>query len=354
MAAGRRNVRTKFTLPVLLAVALVALVAGILASRVLAAGGGGDSVGSGEGGASPASSARVDVIVKATDSAFWQTMIAGSRAAARDYGVDVGIFGPPSETDIEEQAQLVENSISRGVDAIAVASNSSDALNNVVDRARGQDIPVITVDNRITTQSDGFIGTDNRIAGAEGGRKLCELVREQSPDGGSVFVESAVAGIQVLEDRDGGFEEGFNEACSGDYEVIGPRYNDNDIQTAASQVNDAITANQDLVGVFADNNVSGVGAAQAIEENGAADEIPVVAFDSDPEEVAALRSGTIDALVVQDPYFFGYQAVVAAVMRTQGRFPPESLDPGGVVVEEDDLGQPAIDRLVEPPTAEAD
>ena len=58
--------------------------------------------------------------------------------------------------------------------------------------------------------------------------------------------------------------------------------------------------------------------------------------------------------MVQNPYFFGYQAVVAAVMRTQGRFPPESLDPGGVVVEEGDLGNPVVDRLVDPPTAEAD
>ena len=160
MTAGRRNVRFKFTLPVLLAVAVVALVAGILASRVLATGEGG-SGGSGEGGASPASSTRVDVIVKATDSSFWQTMIAGSRAAAEDYGVDVGIFGPPSETDIDEQVVLVENSISRGVDAIALASNSSEALNSVIDRARGQGIPVITVDNQVTTESDGFIGTDN-------------------------------------------------------------------------------------------------------------------------------------------------------------------------------------------------
>jgi len=351
VTTGRRNVRTKFTLPVLLAVALVALVAGIVASRVFATGASGSG---GSGGASPASSTRVDVIVKATDSSFWQTMIAGSEAAAQDYGVDVGIFGPPSETDIDEQVLLVENSISRGVDAIAVASNSSDALNDVIDRARGQDIPVITVDNEVTTKTDGFIGTDNRKAGAEGGRKLCELVQESSPEGGSVLLESAVAGVQVLEDRDGGFEAGFNEDCAGDYEIIGPRYNDNDIQTATSQVNDAITANEDLVGVFADNNTSGVGAAQAIEENDAAEEIPVVAFDADPEQVEALKSGTIDALVVQNPYFFGYQAVVAAVMRAQGRFPPESLDPGGVVVEEGDLGNPVVDRLIDPPTAEAD
>jgi ribose transport system substrate-binding protein len=282
-------------------------------------------------------------------------MIAGSRAAERDLGVQVGIFGPPSETDIDQQVQLVENSISRGVDAIAVAPNSSDALNSVIDRARNGDIPVVVVDNRITTQDDGFIGTDNRIAGAEGGRKLCELVRKNSPDGGKVYIESAIAGIQVLEDRGAGFRDGFRENCSErDYEILGPRYNDNDIPTAASNVNDAITANPDLVGVFADNNTSGVGAARAIQDNNAGDRIPVVAFDSDPAEVQALRRGTIDALVIQNPFFFGYQAVAEAVMLAQGRYPPVSLDPGGVVVERGDLNDPAIERLVNPPTAEAD
>ena len=61
--------------------------------------------------------------------------------------------------------------------------------------------------------------------------------------------------------------------------------------------------------MFADNNTSGNGAARAIKDNDAADKLPVVAFDSDPQENAALADGTIDALVVQNPYFFGYQGV---------------------------------------------
>jgi ribose transport system substrate-binding protein len=348
--SGRRR-RTTFSLPLLVAVGIAALVAGILGSRVLATGQESGGPG-GEGGSSPAAGTRVDVIVKATDSSFWQTMTAGAQAAEEDYGIDVTVFGPPSETDIAEQVQLVENSISRGVDAIALAPNSSDALNGVIDRAREAEIPGIIVDNRVTTESDGFIGTDNLVAGSQAGQRLCELVQENSPDGGSVYIESAVAGIQVLEDRDGGFREGFEQRCP-DYEVIGPRYNDNDIPTAAANVNDAITANRDLVGIFADNNTSGVGAAQAIRDNDAADRISVVAFDTDPAEVEALGDGTIDALVAQNPYFFGYQSVLAATSATLGEFAPPSLDPGGVLVDESNLQDPVIQRLVNPPTAEA-
>jgi ribose transport system substrate-binding protein len=80
----------------------------------------------------------------------------------------------------------------------------------------------------------------------------------------------------------------------------------------------------------------------------------VVAFDSDPQENAALAAGTIDALVVQNPYFFGYQGVLAAAMATTGRIPPRDIDPGAVVVDKTNMGKPDVKALLEPPTAETD
>ena len=208
---------------------------------------------------------------------------------------------------------------------------------------------MITVDNAVTTDSDGFIGTDNLKAGEAGGRRLCELLKKAGRTQGEVLLESSVAGVQVLKDRDNGFKQGLAATCP-DVEVATTRYNNNDINTAAGQVNDAITSNRDLLGVFADNNVSGVGAARAIKDNDAADRIPVVAFDSDPQENAALADGTIDALVVQNPYFFGYQGVLEAAMATAGNFPPVKLDPGAVVVDKSNMGKPDVERLLKPPT----
>jgi ribose transport system substrate-binding protein len=167
-----------------------------------------------------------------------------------------------------------------------------------------------------------------------------------------VLVESSVAGIQSLVDRDRGFRQGLAEKCP-DVDASLQRYNNNDINTAASQVNDALTANRELLGVFADNNTSGVGAARAVKDNNAADRIPVVAFDSDPQENAALAEGTIDALVVQNPYFFGYQGVLAAGMAATGRIPPREIDPGAVVADQKNMNAPEVKSLLEPPTEKA-
>ena len=337
--------RIKFSLALVAMIALIAVVLGAVVGRASTS-----SAGTG-GSAGPAAVAgkRVDVIIKASDSSFWQTMLAGAKKAGADFGVKVSLFGPTSETDVNEQVQLMENSISRGVDAVAIASNSSDALNDVISRARKAGIKVITVDNAVTTPTDGFIGTDNIKAGEAGGARLCDLLKKAGRTQGQILLESSVAGVQVLKDRDSGFKKGLAAGCP-DVKVGTTRYNNNDINTAAGQVNDAITSNRDLLGVFADNNASGVGAARAIKDNSAADRIPVVAFDSDPQENAALADGSIDALVVQNPYFFGYQGVIEAAMATARNFPPVKLDPGAVVVDKSNMNQPDVGRLLKPPT----
>ena len=135
--------------------------------------------------------------------------------------------------------------------------------------------------------------------------------------------------------------------------MIEPRYNNNDINTAASQVNDTITANPNLVAVFAANNTSGDGTARAIKDNHAGDRIPVVSFDTDPQQVSALRDGSLDTLVVQNPDFFGYQGVVEAGMATVGSAPPPNLDPGAVLADQGNMDQPAVKQLLTPPTAKA-
>src|ERR1700757_1505956 len=67
-----------------------------------------------------------------------------------------------------------------------------------------------------------------------------------------------------------------------------------------------ITANPDLRGVSASNLTMAQGAGQAIAENKVSDK-KLVGFDSDDKTVKLLADGTIQALVVQDPFRMGYE-----------------------------------------------
>src|SRR5437660_11764158 len=216
-----RFFKTPFTLSTVASISLVALIIGVLIARLFV------TSSTRANANAPASGKHIDVIVKATDSQFWQAMLAGAQAAGRDWGIQVGLFGATSEADVSAQVSLVENSLSRNVDGIVLAASSSQALNGVIARARSQNIKVITVDTKVTTASDGFIGTDNNKAGAQAADRLGEMLQKKGVTSGKVLIESSVAGVQTIVDRDNGFQVELKTRFPGP-QVTAYRSNNND------------------------------------------------------------------------------------------------------------------------------
>src|SRR5437667_10474335 len=96
-----RFFKTPFTLSTVAAIALVALIIGVLAGRIFA------PTSTSANANAPASSPRIDVIVKATDSQFWQAMLAGSQAAGKAWWSHVGRFGATSAAGVPPRLRLV-------------------------------------------------------------------------------------------------------------------------------------------------------------------------------------------------------------------------------------------------------
>jgi ribose transport system substrate-binding protein len=61
-----------------------------------------------------------------------------------------------------------------------------------------------------------------------------------------------------------------------------------------------------------------VGTALALKSRGMAGKVKYVAFDASDDLVQDLKDGTIDALVAQDPFRMGYQAVKTLVDKLNG------------------------------------
>ena len=80
-----------------------------------------------------------------------------------------------------------------------------------------------------------------------------------------------------------------------------------------------LTAHPDMDAMFASNESSTVGAAQALK--GRKGRVLLVGFDSSPTLLEDLQSGLIDSLVVQDPFRMGYESVQAAVKKLRGGTP---------------------------------
>lgn len=294
---------------------------------------------------------EIAVIVKATDSDFWQTVLQGSEKAAKDSEgkVHVTTYGPPSEADIDDQIAILENVISQKPDGIVIASTSSDASVPGIERAMGADIPVVLVDNRVNTdQFASFLATDNVKGGALGADQFVEELKAQGKElKGEVAIISAMAGVQVLIDRDNGFIDRLKEIAP-DIKPLEIRYVDNDITKALGAAEDLLTSKPDLLGFFADNNHTGIGVARAVTERKLTDKVPVIAYDGDEEEINSLKSGAIDALIVQDPFGMGYEGVNTVVTAIEGGTTEKEIDTGATIVTQENFEEEEIQKLLYP------
>ena len=61
---------------------------------------------------------------------------------------------------------------------------------------------------------------------------------------------------------------------------------------------------------------------RALDEQGLAGKVRFVGFDSSDSMLADLRDGTLHAIVVQDPFRIGYEAVKTLVDKLNGKTPP--------------------------------
>ncbi|ABV32752.1 MULTISPECIES: ABC transporter substrate-binding protein [Pseudothermotoga] len=284
---------------------------------------------------------EIAFVVKATDSDFWQYTIVGAKNAEHDLQglVKVTVYGPPSEADIDKQVAILEDVIRTKPDAIVISSTSSHATAPALNKAYQQGIKIILIDNFVyDTGYHSFLATNNKVGGGLAAEKVVELLKKSGrPLKGKVGLISSMAGVQVLIDRDDGFTARLKELAP-DLEILPTRYVDNDIAKAAAAAEDLITAYGDqLVAIFADNNHTGDGVARVIEEQNLQDKVIAVAYDSDPQEVEALRNGSLKALIVQDPHGMGYKGVMFAFMAINGETLPSYFDTGVYVVTKENM-----------------
>ena len=123
-------------------------------------------------------SLKMEVIVKTTNSPYWQIVFSAAKKAAKQFGVQsLGYVGGPSEADINAEITLVENAIAKHPDFLVIASTSATALNNVIAKAEAARIKVIVIDSAVTTKRyTAFLATDNVLGGCLAARALAAAI----------------------------------------------------------------------------------------------------------------------------------------------------------------------------------
>ena len=285
----------------------------------------------------------IAVVPKGLGHQFWLTVKQGAEAAGKEFNAKIIWNGPSKETEIAEQINIVEDMITRGVDAIVMAACDENALIDTIQNSFDAGVPVVTIDSGVRSDLPvSFIATDNIAGAVAAADALSELIGGS----GEVGLLPFVPGAATSEMRESGFKEGL--AKHPGVKLVSTLYSHSDTAKAMAAIEDMMTANPNLEGVFVANEAGAIGAVQAIEAAGKAGEIKLVAFDASEEQIAALKRGTIQALIVQNPFRMGYEGVAKAIDYLEGREVEKRIDTGVTVVTLENLETPEVQKLIYP------
>ena len=287
---------------------------------------------------------RIAVVPKGTSHVFWLTVRSGAEAAGQKFGVEIIWNGPPLETEYDRQMQIVDSMIAQHVDGLAVAAAERNALNRSLDRAAELKIPVTVFDSGVdSTNYMTFLATDNYEAGKMGARELARLM-----DGkGTAAMVMHAPGSGSTMDRERGFEDVMKTEFP-QIKIVARQFGMSDRSKAMGAAENILTAHPDLNGIFASSEPSSIGAALALKSRNLAGKVKFVSFDSSDTLVEDLKAGTIDAMVVQDPFKMGFEAVKTLVDKLNGITPPKRIDLPARVVRKADLDKPDVHNLLFP------
>ena len=284
----------------------------------------------------------IAVIPKASADIFWQSVHAGAVKASWENHVNIVWEGPPNETDIATEMQIMETMINRRVDAICLAPSDKSAFKIVVDRAVKAGIPVIIFDSGMDTDSyRTFVATDNYLGGKMGAERLGERMKGH---GKIVMVKTTPGGASTTA-REDGFRDGLKAKYPA-IEILDERYGMASIAQSLTVMENMLTAHPDLGGVFCSNESGSIGASQALRARNR--KLTLVGFDSSPSLIEAVQSGWIDTLVIQDPFTMGETAVAYALKAIRGEQTPKKIALPPRLVDLRNLHDPAIDAQLHP------
>ncbi|MEU0588635.1 substrate-binding domain-containing protein [Streptomyces sp. NPDC006132] len=291
-----------------------ALTTAVLAGALLAAGcssgsGGKKSEAGGtDAAAGKATTPRMTVALithAAPGDTFWDLIRKGAQAAAAKDNIKLVYSSNPTAGN---QANLVQNAIDQKVDGIALTAAKPDAMKAVVAKAKAAGIPVVGFNSGLDDWKElgmlEYFGQDENIAGQAFGERLDQQGAKHAV---CVIQEQ---GQVALEARCAGLKKGFQ----GTTEIL--YVNGTDMPSVKSILT-AKLQDSSIDQVVTLGAPIALTAVQSVKDAGS--KAKVATFDLNKDLVGAIRSGSVEFAVDQQPYLQGYLAVDALwLYRTNG------------------------------------
>ena len=257
---------------------------------------------------------RVAIVAKSTRTEFWLSVFAGAQAAAAEYNVELDISGPETEEDYETQNRMVAEAVDAGAEALVFSAIDYENNAAAIDAAAAAGVRIVAIDSNVDSAAvQTYIGTDNYAAGQMAAQAALDAVDGELTVGIVNYDISSANG----QERERGARDLFEE--SGRAQVAARINTLAEAGRAQADTEELLRAHPDINVLLAFNEPTSVGAAAAVAAQELSDAVFLVGFDSNLATVEGLQNGSVDALIVQNPYAMGYLGVESAYRLLSGQ-----------------------------------
>ncbi len=256
----------------------------------------------------------IGVVYKQSGNAYFQASVDGIQKAADELGFTFEHDGPDDGSN-DGAIRIIENYITKGVDALIISANDPDALVDVCTQAMEEGIKVVSYDAEVA-----YPGRDLDVQPSSAkniGLTLLESIAKSVNYEGQIGIVSAMATapnqnlwIQYIEE-----ELAANEAYAN-IEYIGTVYGDDEYQKSFDETQALLNQYPDLKGLIVPTTVGGPAVAKCIQDAGRDVKVTGLTLASDMKTF--IDAGICDETFLWNPIDLGYVASYAAVALVNG------------------------------------
>lgn len=237
------------------------------------------------------------LIVKSAGNPYNQKEAEGFKEAIEAQG-GTFVLQEPAAADAESQITCINNAISQGVDAIAIAANDADALQPALTEAKNSGIHVLALDSATNAASREVFC--NQAGITQVGETLMEAVKDISGGEGKWAILSAAS---TATNQNAWIDSMKSVMEGSDYaglELVGVYYGDDEYQKSVDQTDAILAENPDVKVICAPTTVGIMAAAKVVEDKGLAGSVKVTGLGLPSEMADYIGSTDADAC----PYMF--------------------------------------------------
>ena len=245
----------------------------------------------------------IALVISTLDNPFFVTLKEGAEKQAKALDYDLVVLD--SQNDPAKELANVEDISVRGVKILLINPTDSDAVGNAIAVANQKKLPVITLDRAANKgQVVAHIASDN----ISGGEMAGNYIAEKLGKGAKIIQLEGIAGTSAARERGAGIAKA---AQAHDFKILASQPADFDRSKGLNVMENLLTAQPEVQGVFAQNDEMALGALRAIQAAGKKD-LVLVGFDGTDDGVKAVKSGKMAATIAQQPEKIGEIGVQTA------------------------------------------